>query len=99
MQVHITANTEEPIIIDDHDDHVDKALHHGNTLQSELNQEPQQSEEQDDFFEIQQHPKKSKPKGQKSYLNMGLFIGLQHEVVDRMPWKTNWKQDICHQMF
>ena len=62
MQVHIIASTEDPIIIDDH---VDKALHHGNTLQSELNQEPQQSEEQDDFFEIQQCPKKSKPKGQK----------------------------------
>ena len=92
MQVHTTTNTEEPIIIiddDDHDDHVHNPLHHANTLQSELKQEPlQQSVEQDDFFEIQQCPKKSKPKGQKSYLNMGLFIGLQHEVVDGMPWKT-----------
>ena len=43
MQVHATANTEEPII-DDHDDNIDKALHHGNTLQSKLNQEQQQNE-------------------------------------------------------
>ena len=66
MQVHTTTNTEEPIIIitDDDEDHVHKSLHHGNTLQSELKQEPlKQSVEQDDFFEIQQHPKNSKPKG------------------------------------
>ena len=64
MQVHATANTEEPII-DDHDDNIDKALHHGNTLQSKLNQEHNRMK-QDDFFEIQQVPKKSKAKGQKS---------------------------------
>ena len=29
-----------------------------------------------------------KGRREKSYLNMGLFIVLQHEVVDRMPWKT-----------
>ena len=88
MQVHINTNTEEPINIDHHDGHTHSSLHDSYTLQSDLNHEPQQSEENNDFIEIQQHPKKSKPKWQKSYLNMGLFIGLQHDVFDRMPWKT-----------
>ena len=53
MQVHINTNTEEPINIHDHDDHADRALHHSYTLQSDLNHESQQSEENTDFLDIQ----------------------------------------------
>ena len=80
MQVHTATKPQEPIIIDDE---VITPLQHLNNLESELNLEQiPPSAEEDGLFEIQQHPKKSKAKGQKSYLNMGLFIGLEHEVID-----------------
>ena len=43
----------------------------------------------DPEFEIIAEPpkqKKYKAKGQKSYLNLGLFSGVEPEVVDQMPW-------------
>ena len=45
------------------------------------------SDDDPEFEIIAEPPKqKHKAKGQKSYLNLGLFSGVEPEVVDQMPW-------------